>query len=180
MVESETKGLVIVFFGEGKGKTSAALGTALRALGHGLKVLILQFVKGDWPYGELEAAKRLAPGLEIRQLGKGCYGILGDDLPKEEHLLAARQGLEVARREIGGGGWDVVVLDEVSLVVEFGFVEPEELLDCIRSKPPHVHLVLTGRQAHHKIIETADLVSEVRKVKHPFDEGLTAQKGIEF
>ena len=180
MSPEDGRSLVIVFTGDGKGKTTAALGTALRAVGHGLRVLVLQFVKGSWPYGELEAAERLAPLLEIRQCGRGCFGVPGDEVPEQEHREAARRGLEEARREIASGEWDMVVLDEVTLVVDFGFVDLEELLECLRSRPPNVHLLITGRRAHPRLVEGADMVTEMKMVRHPFEKGFEAQKGIEF
>lgn len=178
-MEGQKKGLVVVNTGNGKGKTTAALGTALRAWGQGLKVLVLQFIKGGWKYGELKAAERLGEGFEIRQMGEGF--IKGpQDNSLEEHRRAAREALSQARREIFSGKYDLIVLDEILYAVHYGLVELSELLNIIKERPSGLHLILTGRYAPPEIIEAADLVTEMVEVKHPFASGLPAQKGIEY
>lgn len=175
-----TRGLTIVYTGNGKGKTTAALGMALRAVGRGLRVLMIQFIKGSWTYGELEGAKRLAPEFEILPLGKGFVGILDDKLPREEHRAAAEATLRRAREEIESGRWKIVILDEVNYAVRMGLLDVEAVLDLIRGRPAEVHLVLTGGDAHPKVVEAADLVTEMRSVKHPYERGVPAVKGVDF
>lgn len=182
---ADRKGLILVYTGDGKGKTTAALGCALRAAGHGWKVRVIQFFKGDWPIvsGEAEAAKRLAPNLEVLQLGKGFVKIMGDIKPFSEHQDAARNALDVCRRSVSSGEYDLVVLDEINYAVkhlDFELVRVEDVLEILRAKPPHVHVILTGRDAHPKFIEVADLVTEMREIKHPFQKGIPAQEGIDY
>ena len=182
--KEKRRGLVIVYTGDGKGKTTAALGAVFRALGHGWKVLVLQFFKGDWPvvFGEIESAKQ-HPGLEIHQLGKGFVKIMGDKKPFEEHLRAAKTALQTAKQKIQSGEYDLVVLDEVIYAIDYldvRLVDLADIQDLIRSKPPHVHLILTGRGAKKEIIDAADLVTEMKEVKHPFHQGIQAQQGIDF
>lgn len=179
------KGLTIVYTGEGKGKTSAALGAAMRALGHGWRVLIIQFMKGDWPvvYGELEMAKRLQPQFEVLQLGRGFVKIMGDRKPFEEHVTAAQAAMALTKEKVFSGQYDVVILDEVNYALgymDFKLIELEDVLELIRTKPPELHLILTGRNAHPKVVELADLVTEMREVKHPMKRGIPAQQGIDF
>lgn len=173
---SEKKGLVLVFTGDGKGKTTAALGMGLRAWGQGMKVLVLQFIKGGWKYGELNAAQKLAPGFEIRQLGEG-FTWVGEE---ETHREAARLALAEASKEMSQGKYDLIVLDEILYALKFGLITLEEVLALIDQKPPQLHLVLTGRDAPPEIVERADLVTEMKEVKHHFRKGIKAQRGIEF
>ncbi|NTW05782.1 MAG: cob(I)yrinic acid a,c-diamide adenosyltransferase [Peptococcaceae bacterium] len=172
---TKEKGLVMVFTGNGKGKTTASLGMAVRAWGQGMKVLILQFIKGDMFYGELNISEKLA-GLEIRPLGKGFTntGIL------EEHLVAAKDALCEARREISGGNWDMIILDEIIYALDAKLFSPEALMELIDIKPEGMHLVFTGRNANQTLIDRADLVTEMKEIKHPFMQGIRAQKGVEF
>lgn len=178
--DKSENGLVIVYTGDGKGKTTAALGLCIRAVGHGNKVRIIQFIKGNWPYGELEGLKRLNPEVEISTLGTGCVGIMGDDKPIEEHHRAARQALSSAAEAIRSERYDIVVLDEVNVAVDLNLITLEDVLDLIENKPEDLDLVLTGRQADKKIIEKADLVTEMKEIKHPFRKGRLAKKGIDF
>ena len=180
----DTKGLVIVYTGDGKGKTSAALGNAFRALGHGMKVLVIQFFKGDWPviFGELESAK-VHPRLEILQLGKGFVKIMGDKKPFLEHQKSAEEAIQFAKEKIFSGEYDLVVLDEVLYAIDYldvRLVELKDVMEIIDQKPGKTHLILTGRNAKPDIIERADLVTEMREVKHPFQKGIPAQKGIDY
>ncbi len=184
MTPPPRKGWVLVYTGDGKGKTSAALGNVFRALGHGWRVLVVQFLKGDWPvvFGELESAKA-HPKLEILQLGKGFVKIMGDKKPFEEHRAAAVQALDLARRKIFSGDYDLVVLDEVNCAVDtlgVRLVELDDLVAILRQKPAHTHLILTGRGAKKEIIDLADLVTEMKEIKHPYQKGETAQKGIDY
>jgi cob(I)alamin adenosyltransferase len=173
-------GLVIIFTGEGKGKSSAALGIALRASGHKMYVSIVQFIKGPSAAGEVRAVERLAPEIEFISLGKGFVNCCGDAKPFEEHKKAAAEALAAARRRVRSGSWDVVVLDEINNAVHLGLVELGEVLDLIRSKPPKLHLILTGRDAHRDLIAAADMVTEMRDIKHPFASGIAAQRGIDY
>lgn len=175
----ERRGLVMVFTGNGKGKTTAALGMGLRAWGHGLRVLVLQFVKGsEWESGELLAAGKMGSGFEIRRLGEGFVG--GGEKSVARHRRAAEAAMSEAREEIFSDRYDMIVLDEVIFAVSRGLIRENELLDLIREKPPHLHLVLTGRGVPPGIVEAADLVTEMTEIKHPFAAGIPAQKGVEF
>ena len=182
---AKRKGLTIVYTGDGKGKTSAALGAAMRALGHGWKVLMIQFFKGDWPvvYGELELAKKLYPQFEVLQLGRGFVKIMGDKKPFSEHVEAAKAALTLTREKMFSGQYDVVILDEVNYALgymDFRLIELEDVLELIRTKPPQMHLILTGRNAPPEVIEAADLVTEMRKIKHPMKQGIPAQQGVDY
>ena len=177
----ERQGLVIVHTGDGKGKTTAALGLALRAWGSGLRVLILQFIKGGQRYGELDAIKALKSvrdTIEVRQCGLGFTR--RDEKRKAEHIAAAREAVREAETEIVSGDWDLIILDEINYAVKFGLLETEDVLQLIKQKPHSLHLVLTGRDVRPEIVEAADLVTEMHLVKHPFQQGIKAQKGIEF
>ncbi len=179
------RGLIIVYTGDGKGKTSAALGAAMRALGHGWKVLVIQFFKGDWPvvYGELELAKRLYPQFEVLQLGRGFVKIMGDKKPFDEHVEAAKAALQLTRERMLSGQYDVIILDEVNYALgylDFKLIELEDVLQLLRDKPPQMHIILTGRNAHPQVLEMADLVTEMKDVKHPMKKGIPAQQGIDY
>ena len=176
-------GLVIVHTGDGKGKTTAALGLAMRAWGDGLRVLILQFIKGGWRCGELNAiaalAKSAAGGtIELRQMGKGFTR--KGDVDAAEHQRAAQEALAEARAAITSGAWDLVILDEINYAVKFGLLETSDVLALLDARPPALHVVLTGRDAAPEVIARADLVTEMHLVKHPFQHGVKAQRGIEF
>ncbi|MBD3878308.1 MAG: cob(I)yrinic acid a,c-diamide adenosyltransferase [Quinella sp. 1Q5] len=170
----ERRGLIIVHTGDGKGKTTAALGLAIRAFGAGLKVLILQFIKGQRHSGELEVLNTL--GIEVRQLGLGF--ITQDNF--DEQRQSARTALELAQGEILSGKWDLIVLDEINYAVKFGLLDATDVLSLIKIRPPQMHLVFTGRDALAELIDAADLVTEMKLIKHPFQKGVAAQAGIEF
>jgi len=178
--KAEKKGLVIVYTGDGKGKTTAALGLCVRAVGYDEKVCIVQFIKGSWKYGELDGIKKLAPNVELFQKGLGFVGIIDDKLDKSEHIKAAGQALIFAREKVVSGGYDIVILDEINVAVHLGLIEVGDVLKLIDDKPPLLDLVITGRNAREEIIERADLVTEMREIKHPFRKGIMAQKGIDF
>jgi cob(I)alamin adenosyltransferase len=172
-----TRGLLIVFTGNGKGKTTAALGMALRAAGHGMKTLILQFIKGAWSYGELKSIERIDE-ISIRQLGTG-FTWKKDNLEEDRRL--AESGWRKSVEAIRSGGFDMIILDELNLVLHYGLLDVQSVLSAIQERPPHLHVVLTGRNAPEEIIGCADLVTEMHPVKHPYhDRGIGAQKGIEF
>ena len=173
----EGKGLLIVYTGPGKGKTTCALGLALRAVGHGFKVRILQFMKGSTVYGELETARRLAPLLTIEQVGRDAF--VSRAKPAAEDVRLAREGFVKAKEVLLSGGYDLVILDELNCAVDFGLIPLEEVKELIKAKPFHTELVLTGRGAHPEIIEMADLVTEMREIKHYYNSGQHARTGIE-
>ncbi len=174
------KGLVIVYTGGGKGKTSAALGLVLRAVGYNHKVCMVQFVKGSWHYGELDSAKRLAPEFEMITAGKGFVGILDDKSPREDHVKAANDTLDISKEKIMSGKFDVVILDEINYALQLKLLNLDDVIDLIKSKPLELDLVLTGNHAEEKVIELADLVTEMKEIKHPFKSGIKAKKGIDF
>lgn len=178
--EKPRKGLVLVLTGEGKGKTTSCLGMAVRAVGYGMRVAMIQFIKGSLHYGEIDGAKRLAPEFELVPMGKGFVGIRGDTLPFAEHVAAAAKALETARKKMLSGKYDVIILDEVHVAVHLGLVELPDLLALIRDRPDDVHLILSGRHAREEVILQAHLVTEMRNVKHPFDLGIEAEKGIDY
>lgn len=171
------KGLILVHTGEGKGKTTAALGLAFRALGCGWKVLIIQFIKGDWKYGELDAAKKFEGQLEIHQMGEGFTWVVKSDERQKE---LARNAWEFGKKAMMEGQYPLVIFDEINYVLDYQFLPLDEVIEALKNKPENVHVVLTGRNAKPEIIEIADLVTEMKKIKHPFDEGIVAQRGIEF
>lgn len=178
MQMADIRGLVVVFTGSGKGKTTAALGMALRAWGQGMKILVLQFIKGGWVYGELLASGKME-GLEIRPLGEGFVRVNGEN-DEGMHIQAALKALSEAKKEIASDKWDMIILDEIIYAAGFGLLREEELLELISIKPPELHLVLTGRNAPQSVIERADLVTEMKEVRHPYRQGIKAQKGVEF
>jgi len=184
-----TEGRVQVYTGNGKGKTTAALGTALRAVGHGLRVCVVQFLKKGWESGERSAAKRLAPELEIRAFGAAQWGDRSKASagapwwelpPSEEDRSQAREAMEFARSAVAGGKWDIVVVDEVFGALARGLISLDDVLGLIRTRPARVELILTGREAPPEVVEAADLVTEMAEVKHPFRRGVKARKGIEY
>ena len=176
----ETKGLILVHTGDGKGKTTAGLGLALRAWGSGLRVLILQFIKGGWKYGELEAIERLGQldgRIEIRPLG---LGLMRSDEDREKHIRAAAKALQESERMMVSGQYDLIIFDEINYAVKFGLISLDDVLALLDKKPEKLHVLLTGRDARPELIERADLVTELKLVKHPYQQGIKAQQGIEF
>lgn len=174
------KGLVIVYTGKGKGKTTAALGMALRAVGYNHKICMIQFIKGSWHYGEMTSSKRLEPEFELTAIGKGFVGILDDKSPIEDHKKIAYEALKVAKEKITSKTYNLVILDEINYALNLGLIDLKDVLDVIATKPDDVNLVLTGNHAREEIIEKADLVTEMREIKHPFKSGIKAKKGIDF
>jgi cob(I)alamin adenosyltransferase len=171
------QGLIQVYTGNGKGKTTASLGLAFRAVGRELMVCMIQFMKGGGPYGEQMAAERLAPYLTIIQTGRP--GWVNKENPHETDKALAREALELARKAVTGGEYDMVILDEINGAVSMGLVPVDGLLELMRDKPDNVELVLTGRNAHEKVIEAADLVTEMREIKHYYKAGVKSRDGIE-
>ncbi|MGE5188743.1 MAG: cob(I)yrinic acid a,c-diamide adenosyltransferase [Gemmatimonadota bacterium] len=178
--EKPRRGLVLVLTGDGKGKTTSCLGMAVRAVGYGMRVAMIQFIKGSLHYGELDGAKRLAPEFELTPMGKGFVGIMGDTLPFSEHADAARKALATARRKMVSGKYDVVILDEVNVALKLGLLELADVIALIEARPETVHLILSGRNAHEEVVRRAHLVTEMRNIKHPYDLGIEAEKGIDY
>ncbi|MCJ8305538.1 MAG: cob(I)yrinic acid a,c-diamide adenosyltransferase [Nitrosopumilus sp.] len=173
-------GLTIVYTGKGKGKTTAALGIVLRAVGYEKKVCMIQFIKGSWHYGEMTSSKKLEPEFEMITVGKGFVGIIDDKTPKEDHKEIAKEAIKISNEKIQSGKYDIVILDEINYAVNLDLISVEDVLNLIKSKPQKVDLVLTGNYAKDEVIEIADLVTEMREIKHPFQRGVKAKKGIDF
>ncbi len=174
------KGLVIVYTGKGKGKTTAALGIVLRSVGHGQKVIMIQFIKGEWYYGELTSSRRLEPEFEMIAAGKGFVGILDDDHDIGEHQEAALKAATLAMEKLSTRLYDVMILDEINYAVKLNLISIQNVLEIVRIKPLKTTLVLTGNYAPEELISVADLVTEMREVKHPFLRGTKAIKGIDY
>lgn len=171
------KGLLLVFTGDGKGKTTAALGMALRAMGHGMKTLVLQFIKGNWRYGELIASDRI-PEVVVRPLGSG-FTWLKEDLDEDRKLAEA--GWLLVEDAIRGGEFDIIVLDELNIALAYGLLPVDRVIHTLLERPASLHVVVTGRGAPRELIEVADLVTEMRVIKHPYaEQGVKAQPGIEY
>jgi cob(I)alamin adenosyltransferase len=175
--EPTRQGTVQIFTGDGKGKTTAALGTALRALGHGLKVFVTVFMKGDYPYGEWEALGTF-PNVKISRFGFREFTDPNNIKPEEYEQ--AEIALAAARQAILSNEYDLVILDEVNIAVAWKLIDINKVIQLIREKPSNVELILTGRYADKRLIDLADLVTECNKIKHPFDRGTLARPGIEF
>lgn len=173
----KTKGLIIVNTGCGKGKTTAALGMAFRALGHGLPVCIIQFIKGTWKYGELQSAQRFADLLEFHVVGKG---FIRDSRNMASDEQSAFEGWELAKAKIAEARHSLIILDEFTYALNFKMVEKGEAIAFLRQKPEGMHILVTGREAPAELVEIADLVTDMRELKHPFRAGIMAQKGVEF
>jgi cob(I)alamin adenosyltransferase len=170
-------GLIIVNTGDGKGKTTAALGLAFRALGSGFKVFMVQFIKGKWKTGEKKLADRLAPEIEIHPMGDG---FTWDTKDPAQDIATTLKIWEVGKEAIASGRYDLVILDEINVVMKLGYLDPQLVVDILKARNPRQHVVLTGRGAPPAIIEAADLVSEIVPIKHPYKSGIKAQQGIEF
>jgi len=173
------RGLIIVNTGPGKGKTTAAMGTALRAVGNGMRVLMLQFLKGSWHYGELDAVQAFGEKFVMKQMGRGFVKVGGAETDPEDIRLVG-QAWEEARHAILSGEWDLVILDEINYAIGYGMLDPAQVAAALRQKPEHVHVILTGRNAHPTIVDLADTVTEMKQVKHAYEKGVMAQRGIEY
>lgn len=173
--------MLYIFTGNGKGKTTAALGQAMRAVGEGKRVLMVQFIKGPWKSGEDVFAKGLEPHFKLVKMGKGFVGIQGDSLPREEHERAAEDALSYALEQAETKNWDIIILDEVNNAVHLNLISTEDVLLFLdETKDKVEHLILTGRDAPAEIIERADLVTEMRDIKHPYHNGVKGKRGLEY
>lgn len=173
-------GIVLVITGSGKGKTTAALGMAVRAAGHGMKVCVIQFVKGDMYAGEIDGLKKLSPDVELYRAGKGFFGIEGDSCAPEEHRSSAQNAIRLAKEKISSAACDILILDEMNVALKLGLVDLPQVLEIIASKPPRMHLILTGRDAHPEVIKRAQTVTEMVEIKHACTEGIEPQRGIDY
>lgn len=178
--ETDPRGLVLINTGDGKGKTTAALGTILRAVGYGHRCLIVQFVKGSWTYGEMKSIKRLEPEVEFYRMGRGFVGIVDDTLPREEHEKAAQEALKFAREKLVSGDYRLVLLDEIFIAVQLNLIAKEDVLALLDVRPAQTTLILTGRGAPAEVIERADTVTEMREIKHAYRKGILAQRGVDY
>ena len=174
------QGLLIVYTGNGKGKTTAALGMCVRAVGYNWKICLIQFIKGSWKYGELNGLKKLEPNVELNVVGEGFVGIEDDDKEFSEHQEAAREGMQTALKKIKSEEYQLVILDELNVALDLGLVGEDDILQLLDARHPGQHLVITGRGAPDWLIDKADLVTEMKEVKHPYQNGLLAQKGIDW
>ncbi len=173
------RGLILINTGPGKGKTTAALGTGLRAVGNGMRVLMLQFLKGSWHYGELDATEAFNGNFVLKQMGRGFVKVGGAETDPEDIRMVEAAWAE-AREAIYSGEWDMVILDEINYAIGYKMLDPAVVAEALRGKPDMVHVILTGRNAHPLLVELADTVTEMREVKHAYQKGILAQRGIEF
>jgi len=171
------KGLIILYTGDGKGKTCAALGTAFRAIGHECRVCMIQFIKGTIPSGELQAVKRVCDLMDIFPTGEGFIWS-EEDIDKNRET--AQRAWEFAKEAIRSGKYDVVILDELTYLLNFGLIDEREAVEFLKSKPESMHLIITGRDAPRSLIDAAEIVTEMREIKHPLDKGIKAQRGIDY
>lgn len=180
MEQETTKGLLIVYTGDGKGKTTAALGMCVRAIGYDWNICLIQFVKGSWKYGELKGLKRLEPNVELHVIGEGFVGILDDNKSFEQHRLAAKNGVALAIEKLQSQQYNLVILDELNVAQTLGLVTQEELESILVARSEQQSLVITGRGASDWLKEKADLVTEMKEIKHPYQKGILAQKGVDW
>jgi len=174
------RGLIIVNTGPGKGKTTAAMGTALRAVGQGMRVLMLQFIKGSWHYGELDAVQVFGDKFIMKQMGRGFVKVGAAEKPDPEDVRMVEEAWSEAEQAIQSGQWDLVVLDEINYAITYGMLDPAKVVEALKKKPDMVHVILTGRNAHPSIVDLADTVTEMRDIKHAYEKGVLAQRGIEY
>lgn len=173
-------GLILVITGHGKGKTTTALGIALRATGHNMKVCIIEFMKGDMYSGEIDGVKKLYPNVELHLMGKGFCGLYGNPYPFEEHRANAQEALNLAKNKMFSGLYDILILDEINNALKLKLLDLEQVLELIEKKPPLLHLILTGRDAHPEVIKKAHTVTEMIEIKHAYRQGIEPQKGIDY
>src|SRR6478735_8939437 len=174
------KGLIIIYYGNGKGKTTSALGVALRAIGYNHNICMIQFIKGEWDYGELYSSNKLKPNFELIVTGKGFIGIIDDDHLIEEHIQSSKNALKIAKEKINSNKYNIIILDEINYALKLNLITENEVIDLLDSKPKELNIIMTGNYLSHKILEIADLVTEMKEVKHPYKKGIKAKKGIDF
>ncbi|HME57647.1 MAG TPA: cob(I)yrinic acid a,c-diamide adenosyltransferase [Terracidiphilus sp.] len=179
MTTSSRRGLLLINTGPGKGKTTAALGTALRAVGNGMKVLMIQFLKGSWHYGELDAVQAFGSNFVLKPMGRGFVKVGGAETDPEDIRLV-QAAWDEARAAINSCQWDMVVLDEINYAISYNMLDAAVVAEALRARPEMVHVILTGRNAHPLLVELADTVTEMREVKHAYQKGILAQRGIEY
>jgi cob(I)alamin adenosyltransferase len=180
LVPKERKGLVVVVTGNGKGKTTTAFGLAVRACGHNMSVAIIQFMKGDIYSGEWDGVKKMNCAIQLTATGKGFCGIQGNPYPYKEHRSNAQAAVELVHERMASGEHDLLILDEINNALHLKLVDLEQVLAIIKAKPPLMHLVLTGRDAHPAVIDLADTVSEITEIKHAYRQGIEPQPGIDY
>ncbi|HUV31334.1 MAG TPA: cob(I)yrinic acid a,c-diamide adenosyltransferase [Acidobacteriota bacterium] len=180
MAQEKGRGLLVVYTGDGKGKTTAALGMCVRAVGYDWSICLIQFVKGSWKYGELKGLRLLEPNVELHVIGEGFVGIVDDTKEFEEHRAAAQRGVQLALEKLRTGTYQLVILDELNVAQSLGLVSREQVEEILSARGEKQHLVITGRGAAEWLTDRADLVTEMREVKHPFRKGILAQKGIDW
>jgi len=180
LTPKEKKGLIVVITGHGKGKTTSALGMAVRACGHDMKVCIIQFMKGDIYAGEWDGVKKMNCKVELIPTGKGFCGIMGNPYPFREHRDCAQNAIQLVHQKMSSGDWDILVLDEIINALHLKLVDLDQVLEMLRKKPPLMHVVLTGRDAPPPVIDLADTVSEITDVKHAYRKGIEPQPGIDY
>jgi cob(I)alamin adenosyltransferase len=180
MAEEKPVGLLMVYTGDGKGKTTAALGMCVRAVGRRWRICIIQFVKGSWKYGELKGLKRLEPEVELHVIGEGFVGIVDDNKEFEEHRKAAQVGVQLAIDKIKSDDFQLVILDELNVAHDLGLVTKQEFDSILSARDQDSYLLITGRGAPDWLIDQADLVTEMKEIKHPYQKGILAQKGIDW
>ena len=180
IIPKTKKGLVVVITGHGKGKTTSAMGMALRAVGHQMKVCIIQFMKGDLYSGEWDGVKKLSPYVELISTGKGFCGIEGNPYPQNEHRDNAQVAIKLVMEKIESNQFDILILDEINNALQLQLVDLEQVMTILKKRPSHLHMILTGRDAHPNIIDAADTVSEVKEIKHAYRKKIEPQPGIDF
>ena len=176
----EKVGLIIVITGHGKGKTTSALGIALRAIGYNMRVCIIEFMKGDMYSGEIDGIKRLSPDVELHLTGKGFCGIKGNPYPYKEHRANAQDALKLAKEKMLSKKFDILILDEINNALQLKLVDLPQVLELIENKPQLMHLILTGRDAYPEVIKRAHTVTEMKEIKHAYRQGIEPQKGIDY
>jgi cob(I)alamin adenosyltransferase len=180
LIPKVSKGLVVVITGNGKGKTTTALGIIVRACGHNLRTSMIQFMKGDIYAGEWDGIKKMNCQVELISTGKGFCGIQGNPYPYKEHRENAQEAIRLTRQKMGSGQFDILILDEINNALSLHLVDLDQVLEIIERKPLEMHLVLTGRDAHPQVIELADTVSEINEIKHAYRKGIEPQPGIDY
>lgn len=175
--------MIILFTGNGKGKTTSSLGQMVRVVGRGKNALMIQFIKGPWRSGEDDFAEKFkipAESFQVKKMGLGFVGILGDKLPIEEHMKAAEEGLKLFKKEAASGKWQLIILDEINVAVSLKLLKPEQVFEAVKDYPKEKLLILSGRNAPKEFIDIANLVTEMKEIKHPFNDGELAKLGVEF